>query len=382
MINKNNWTFIKTALSVSMLSIMTGNAFAADNNSDGGIPSIPPSSQQQNTAGTGVSLPPVQTSGTQDFYGQNGQAQQQQVAQPQNQQQVSNNQGQMQAQPGQVMPSQMLPASAPTSLPPLPDTSSQPSSQDYKNVMANYFSMTPDQIKNLRRVIDSRAKAASELPGPAPKPVTGSVTVSLSPGSVPPVIRPFQNTTTTFVVVDNTGVSWPVENIHVGDETAFDVKRLDLSPTGSSFTITPKGMYVSTNLILKLVGKDTPVVIDLIAGQKERDERVEVRVKARGPNATVTSTSMVPGTDSRLLPILDGVPPENGKRLKVNGEDSTSAWMVNGKLVVRTPLKIISPASNSFVSSSDGTKVYVFAPTAQLVGLNDGSFVNISVQGW
>lgn len=380
MTNKKNWTFVRTALSISMLSLITGNAFAADN-SNGGIPSIPPANQQQNTTSTGVNLPPVQTSGTQDFYSQkNGQPQAQNNVQ--GQVPAQNNQQMQQAQPGQVMPSQMLPASAPTSLPPLPDTSNQPSNQDYKNVMANYFSMTPDQIKNLRRVIDSRAKAASELPGPAPKPVTGSVSVSLSPGSVPPVIRPFQNTTTTFVVVDNTGASWPVENFHVGDETAFDVKRLDLSPTGSSFTITPKGMYVSTNLILKLVGKDTPVVIDLIAGQKERDERVEVRVKSRGPNATVTSTSMVPGTDSRLLPILDGVPPENGKRLKVNGEDGTSAWMVNGKLVVRTPLKIISPASNSFVSSSDGTKVYVFAPTSQLVGLNDGSFVNISVQGW
>lgn len=377
MINKKIWKL--SAVTIALLG--SNSVFAADN----GIPSVPPQTQQapqQNNTGS-VQLPPIQNTAPSNFYNQgggqvpaNGAAQGQQQGQQQGQ-------PQQQANNGQIMPNQMMPGSAPQSLPPLPNGSnSGPSSEDYNAVMQQFFSVTPDQIRNLRKTMDERTKAASELPGPAPKPVTGSISVSLSPGSVPPVIRPFMNTTTSFVVVDNTGQPWPVENFRVGDKNAFDVERLDISAEGSTFTITSLGMYSKTNLILKLKGLSTPVAIDLIAGQKERDERVEVRIQSRGPNATVTSSYMTPGTDSKLLPILDGVPPAGGKQVKVQGAENTTAWIVGKKMIVRTPMKIISPASSSFVSSSDGTNVYVFTPSAQLVGMYHGSLVNVNIQGW
>lgn len=388
MINKKIWKL--SAVTIAILG--SHSVFAADN----GIPSVPPQTQQtQNNSGS-VQLPPIQNTAPSNFYNQGGQAQApangtvyqsgpnqqqgQQQGQPQQQQQQG--QPQQQANNGQIMPNQMMPGSAPQSLPPLPNGTNGPSSEDYNAVMQQFFSVTPDQIRNLRKTMDERTKAASELPGPAPKPVTGSISVSLSPGSVPPVIRPFMNTTTSFVVVDNTGQPWPVENFRVGDKNAFDVERLDVSAEGSTFTITSLGMYSRTNLILKLKGLSTPVAIDLIAGQKERDERVEVRIQSRGPNATVTSSYMTPGTDSKLLPILDGVPPAGGKQVKVQGAENTTAWIVGKKMIVRTPMKIISPASSSFVSSSDGTNVYVFTPSAQLVGMYHGNLVNVSIQGW
>lgn len=389
MINKKNWKL--SAVMIALLA--SSSAFAADN----GIPSVPPQTQPQTQNNSGsVQLPPIQNTTPSNFYNQGGQGggsqapsngtvyqsgpsqqgqgQAQQTQQSQSQQQANNGQ--------QIMPNQMMPGSAPQSLPPLPNGSTGPSSEDYNAVMQQFFSVTPDQIRNLRKTMDERTKAASELPGPAPKPVTGSISVSLSPGSVPPVIRPFVNTTTSFVVVDNTGQPWPVENFRVGDKNAFEVERLDVSAEGSTFTITSLGMYSRTNLILKLKGLSTPVAIDLISGQKERDERVEVRIQSRGPNATVSSSYMTPGTDSKLLPILDGVPPEGGKQLKIQGADNTTAWMVGRKMIVRTPMKIISPASSSFVSSSDGTNVYVFTPSAQLVGMYHGNLVNVSVLGW
>lgn len=384
MTNKNIWK-----LSGVMLAILaSGSAFAADN----GIPSVPP--QQQSNSGS-VQLPPIQNNTPSNFYNQGGGNNPQTPSngsvyqsgpssQGQGQQGQQQGQGQQQqANNGQqIMPNQMMPGSAPQSLPPLPSGNGGPTSEDYDAVMQQFFSVKPDQIRNLRKTMDERTKAASELPGPAPKPVTGSISVSLSPGSVPPVIRPFMNTTTSFVVVDNSGQPWPVENFRVGDKNAFDVERLDISSEGSTFTITSLGMYSRTNLILKLKGLSTPVAIDLIAGQKERDERVEVRIQSRGPNATVSSTYMTPGTDSKLLPILDGVPPAGSKQLKVDGADNTTAWIVGKKMIVRTPMKIISPASQSFVSSSDGTNVYVFTPSAQLVGMSQGNLVNVNIQGW
>lgn len=376
MINKKIWKL--SAVTIALLG--SNSVFAADN----GIPSVPPQTQQapqQNNSGTSQ-LPPIQNTNPSNFYNQGGQVPNNGGAVQGQPQQQNQGQPQQQASNGQIMPNQMMPGSAPQSLPPLPNGSNGPSSEDYNAVMQQFFSVTPDQIRNLRKTMDERTKAASELPGPAPKPVTGSISVSLSPGSVPPVIRPFMNTTTSFVVVDNTGQPWPVENFRVGDKNAFDVERLDVSAEGSTFTITSLGMYSKTNLILKLKGLSTPVAIDLIAGQKERDERVEVRIQSRGPNATVTSSYMTPGTDSKLLPILDGVPPAGGKQVKVQGAENTTAWIVGKKMIVRTPMKIISPASSSFVSSSDGTNVYVFTPSAQLVGMYHGGLVNVSIQGW
>ena len=276
-------------------------------------------------------------------------------------------------------------------LPPIPEVvindgkyaapNSLPNNNAYRSVSESYLGMTPDQIRDLRRMLDTRSKAASELPF-KPKPVTGSVLVSLSPGSTPPVIRPFINTTTSFIVLDSTGQAWPVENFNIGNKAAFEVNRLDLSNEGSTFTINALDMYAHTNLTLKLKGLPTPVVIDLIAGQKERDERVEVRVLSRGPNAVLSSKSITPATDSVLLQVLDGVPPSNSKTLKVNGDYYSRAWMVGNEMIVRTSLKIISPASKSFVSSSDGTTVYIFPQSTQLIGLDKNNIINLSISGW
>lgn len=278
-----------------------------------------------------------------------------------------------------------MPQSAPQNLPPLPN-GSVPQRADFDNVIANYLSVTPDQIRQLRRSVDARAQAAAETPGPEPRPTTGSVAVSLSPGAGTPVIRGFLNHTSSFVVVDATGQPWPVENFRVGNGNAFQVNRLDNASNGSSFTADAQTPYARTNLILKLAGVSTPVAVDLIAGQKEFDERMELRVQGRGPNAQVSNTSMTPATDSRLLPMLDGVAPAGGKSLHVAGGDSnTRAWMqANGRMVVRTSMKIVSPASASFVSSSDGTNVYEFMPTSALVGIDkaSGRLFNMTVEGW
>lgn len=284
---------------------------------------------------------------------------------------------------GNVGENVSTPNSNPQNLPPLP-SSAMPSQSDFDVVSNNMLGVTPNQIRELHKEVDERAKAVSEDPNGAPTPQTGSILVSLSPGSTPSVIRTYVDHTTSFVVVDRTGQPWPVENFRVGDSSAFTVSRLDASsPDGSSFTIDAGSAYARSNMILKLKGTATPVVVDLVAGQKSFDERVEVRVDARGPNATAPTTEGLPsGADTRLMPVLDGIAPPGGKRVKVVGDDSTRAWIARGKLVVRTSMKIISPASFAFMSSADGTNVYVFNPVTQLVGLQDGNVVNLSVQDW
>lgn len=270
-----------------------------------------------------------------------------------------------------------VPGTAPTALPPLPPPSV---ASQVPRVVDDYLGMTPGDIRDLRRTLEDRQRAASELPNP-PKAVTGSITVSLSPGATPPVIRTYQGSVSSFVVVDASGAPWPVENFLVGSKL-FSVSRLDQGQ-GSTFAIETMGMYGQSNLVLKLAGVSTPAVLTLMAGQRELDGRTEVRIQGRGPNATVATASLPEGTDARLLPVLDGVPPEGGTPLIVTGLDQVKAWLMpNRKMIVRTPVRIFKPATLQFVSSSDGTYVYVFPATPRLLGIANGAFVDIGVSGW
>lgn len=269
------------------------------------------------------------------------------------------------------------PVAPPTSLPPLPG----PNTGEVAAAQDLLMGVTPEQIRELRRMLDARQRASSELVNP-PKPVTGSVSVSLSPGATPPVIRPYMGSTSSFVVVDSTGAPWPVENFRIANADLFPIFRLD-GPQGSAFTIDTTVPYGQSNLVLKLAGVSAPVVISLVAGQREHDARVEVRVQGRGPNSTVAAGSLMAGTDSRLLPVLDGIAPSGGKALSVGGLEGVRAWLLpSGRLLVRSPVKIVSPASTTFVVSADGTHVYEFAQTTQLLGLVDGQFVQMTVNGW
>lgn len=270
------------------------------------------------------------------------------------------------------------PDSAPIPLPQLPSSSDQ--GKYFDQSLFNNTAMTPAQITELNRALDARRRALSELPNTAPRPVTGSIRVSLTPGSTPPLIRPFYGQVTSFVVVDNTGAPWPVENFRVGNSALFAVNRLD-GAEGSTFTIDALDVYGQSNLVLKLAGLSAPVIIDLLAGQKEQDARVEVRVDRRGPGAAAMGGAQLPpGTSAALLPVLDGVTPQGGRPVSITGDDQTRAWLMpDGKMVVRTPMKIVSPASDSFVSSADGTNVYVFTQTPTLLGLYNGQFVSLNV---
>lgn len=274
-------------------------------------------------------------------------------------------------QPMAGIPVSAPPMNPPSNLPPLPS--------DFEVGVQQTLPMSPEEIRTLRRMLDDRQKAASELPNP-PKSVTGSVSVSMDPGSAPAVVRPFYGVSTSLVLLDSTGAPWPVENFTVGNRGLFMVERLD-GAVGSSFVITPQQTYGQSNLILKLVGHPTPVVINLVSGQKIHDARVEARVSGRGPNAQVTSMPLVQGVDSRLMSVLDGVPPQ-GRKVTISGDRSSLAWMMpNGRLWLRTPLRVVSPAPLSFVSASDGTHVYELAPTATILTMLNNQFVTLQVDG-
>jgi intracellular multiplication protein IcmK len=277
--------------------------------------------------------------------------------------------------PAQQVAAQQLaqaPVGPPTALPPLPP---------YQQFVDQNFPASPQQIESLRRTVNGYQQVVAKPVEPA-KPQTGSISVSLSPGSVPPKIRTYFGNTSSIVVVDSTGAPWPVQNFRLGNAAAFQLNRMD-GGGGSSFALDANMPYAQGNLLLQLAGAQAPIVIEVVAGQPEYDARLEIRVQGRGPNAVGPTANFLPSAiDGRMLSVLDGVAPAGSKSLSVS-YGGAQAWMLpSGRMLVRTPVKIVSPAPTTFVSSADGTHVYEFMPTSDLLGMSNGDFVNITVKGW
>lgn len=261
-------------------------------------------------------------------------------------------------------------------LPPLPTPANV-----FPGVVEDQIGVTPKEIRSLHKEVDARQRAASEWVNP-PKSVNTSISASLSPGSTPPIIRPFYGASTSFMIVDATGAPWPVENARNGNGALFEIDRLD-GPQGSVFTVDALQPYGQSNIILKLKGEETPLVINLVAGQKTQDATVQVRVQGLGPNAQAPQgESMTPGTNADLMPVLDGVPPTGGARLDVQGAAGVSAWLMPDRtMILRSPYRLRSPFIDA-IHSPDGTQVYRLPATTKILAEVAGQDVYLTIAGW
>ena len=117
------------------------------------------------------------------------------------------------------------------------------------------------------------------------------------------------------------------------------------------------------------------------------DYRFDARIPKLGPLAKTPliehgGLKSVVGTDENLVQILDGTPPSDAEKLKVDGTDGRSkAWRVSGRMYLRTPLTLLSPAWSSSVASADGMNVYVLNNTPVVLLSDEGRVVRASITG-
>lgn len=244
---------------------------------------------------------------------------------------------------------------------------------------------TPDQkIREINKDIYNKGKVISETPVTAPKISNDVIVARLEPGSVSPVIRVGKNRTTTITMTDMTGQPWPIINYDGLSEDDFTVKRLDNpAPDGYVLSITPKGAFVSGNLVLVLKGLATPISIDFVSNQKVVDGSKQLRVMGRGPNTQLTSISLPDSLDTTLLSILQGVAPDGFTMLKTSTA-AVQAWKSKeGSMYVRTRYKVMSPAFEHVTSSPDGTYAYKMVPVSVvLYKADEGRFGEFKVEGF
>lgn len=262
---------------------------------------------------------------------------------------------------------------APRPLPPLVDQATI----NYDAAVNTMSPLTGDQIKALRKRIDQAKRAAATSARTPSKPVSSSVTVDLSPGAPPPIVR-VSHLGATVNFIDSTGAPWDIIEVNNMAKGRFDV--LKPVPSIPSITITANGDYVEGDVAVFLKELPFPIVVKMIAGQKETDYRLDVRIPRRGPNAVapVRGTAAIDLPKDYMQSLLDGVDTPGAKPIRIeNASSDMKAWAVGDRIVLRTSLSLHNPAYYGILTAADGTHVYEIPQTPVVTVSANGATRNI-----
>jgi len=251
--------------------------------------------------------------------------------------------------------------------------------QAFKQMLDKMLPLTPEQIIELHKHQDKSQQAVATPANPPPRPVSSTLTIDLSPGVTPPVIRLAVGFVSSLVFVDSTGQSWPIVDYSLGNPRHFNLQWDKKTNTLFIQSMTP---YNSGNLAVRLADLDTPVMLSMVSGQKEVDYRVDLQVRGRGPNALapILNDDLPPTAQQSLLNILDGIAPPNSQELEVSNP-LARAWTVGNTLYLRTQLSVLSPAWSATVTSPDGTRVYEMKRTPLILATQNGKPIQIELRG-
>ncbi len=250
----------------------------------------------------------------------------------------------------------------------------------FKELLNKTFPLKPEQIQELHKELDKSQIAVHTTPTPPPMPISSTLTVDLSPGATPPIIRLATGFVTSIVFVDSTGQPWPVSDYSLGNPNGFNIKWDN--KTNTLFIQSTKE-HINGNMGVRLAKLETPIMISLVTGQKDVDYRIDLQVPGNGPNAEapMMDNIMPPhGASMSLLGALDGVPPAGSIELNV-AKEYGRAWAFNGRLLFRTKLTLLSPAWSASVSSPDGTRVYELMQTPLILASKNGKTIKIELTG-
>lgn len=248
--------------------------------------------------------------------------------------------------------------------------------QAFNAAITGLIPLRPDEIRTLLERYDQTKQAVETPVYPYPKPEIVTEDVSLDPGSTPTVIKLATGHITTLNFVDASGEPWPIADI--GWAGNFEVIKTE--PGGNRVAISPMADFAYGNINVQLLGMKTSVPFTLETQREKVYYRFDARMPENGPLAKpsliVASGSSLNAGGGHLNAVLEGITPDGGEKLAVDGVDGrTSAYVVNGITYVRTPLTLLSPSWMSSVSSADGMSVYALKKASVLLLSDKGEMV-------
>jgi intracellular multiplication protein IcmK len=269
----------------------------------------------------------------------------------------------------------MLQSVPPTSPPP-----SEDSTAAFNALLQQNMPLVPRQVIQLRQQMDVAQRAAAVPANVPPKPVSTTLMINLAPGTTPPAIRLAQGYVSSLVFVDSTGSPWPIAAFDIGNPKSVNIQWDGKSNIILIQAVTP---YSSGNMVVRLVGLPTPVTLEIVAGQRVVDYRVDIHVPGIGPNTK--ELPMGPGlpnsANELLLGVLDGVGPAGSRQLTVTGADC-QAWLLGEKMYLRTRLTVLSPGWIGKMVSPDGMQAYEIPKTSSVLISRYGEPTELRIEGF
>ncbi|MCC1496704.1 DotH/IcmK family type IV secretion protein [Alcanivorax sp. 1008] len=233
----------------------------------------------------------------------------------------------------------------------------------------------PEEITIYRRYSDDVSRAVNEPLRP-PAPEVRSVKLNTGPGALPPVIQVQPGFDTTINFVDVTGNAWPVVEAGTGRPDNYMVKVT----AESSVTIRPTAAYQLSNLRVHLKGYPRPLAFTMLHDASAVDYDVTAIMPIMNPETDIARMvqsriqSEAPGLPEAVLTqFLDGVAVRDAQRIMLTGNSKTDAFWYKGKLIIRSPLRLMSPRPTTKLAGHSGYAVYVAEQARAVVLLIDES---------
>ncbi|MEZ0260253.1 MAG: DotH/IcmK family type IV secretion protein [Alphaproteobacteria bacterium] len=252
--------------------------------------------------------------------------------------------------------------------------------QTFTMALKQLMPLKPEQIRETLNQFRVNRESA-ETPLTVPEPRQEVQTLSLDPSAEPLIIRMAPNHVTSVSIVDATGMPWPIQDMSWAGPFLIQAPESG----GNILRIVPQTAHGVGNISIRFVDMITPVTMRLTTGIDWVHYRLDLRIPKPGPLAKTPiieygGLKTVAGKDEQMVGVLDGTPPQNAEKLTVEGVDTrTTAYKLSGRVYLRTPLTLLSPAWDASVSSSDGTTVYALGNTPVVLLSDEGRMVKARI---
>jgi len=265
--------------------------------------------------------------------------------------------------------------SAPPSKPPSPAAIAA-----FNAMLQSNMPLTPQQVVILRQQIDTAQRAASIPANIPPKPVSTTLIMNLAPGTTPPAVRLAQGYVSSLVFVDSTGAPWPVASYDIGNPKAVNIQWDGKSNILVVQAVSP---YSDGDMVVRLMGLPTPITLELVAGQRIVDYRVDIHVAGIGPNTKELpiGTPLPDSANELLLHVLDGIAPPGSRPLTVIGGDC-QAWLLGDTMYLHTRLTLLSPGWVGKMVSPDGMQAYELQKASSILVSRYGEPIELKIEGF
>ncbi len=242
------------------------------------------------------------------------------------------------------------------------------------------FTLTPDEIRKMLELNDETKQAAETPLVPTPNMESVFTTISLDPGSKPLIVKTAIGSVTTLSMVDASGQPWPIRDLSWAGN--FDIQQPESE--GNMLRITPTSEFAYGNVSMRMKGLNPPIILVFKADRETVHVRIDIQIPELGPNGIAplidgNAVSTTAGS-ARMASVLEGIAPAQATKLEFSGVDGrTTAYMEGGRMYLRTPYTLLSPAWSSSVRSADGTNVYSLSTTPVLLMSDKGRMVRATL---